>query len=225
MKIYAVARNDGGSRQPVFGAGEGPVWYEIPDSALLRTRQPFFIPDFAGEFRLMPTLVYRVSRLGKGIGERFAGRYIDAVAAGCAAVGADLLCELRSAGEPWCRAVAFDKCCMLGQFRPLADATENVAYRFTCGGEKLTCSADAMRLPIGSLIAEISRDNTLKNGDIVLAALHPTGFLARIGDRLEAFEISTVNNDNKDNNEPTADGFDNHVDSSASRPVLEINIR
>ena len=89
----------------------------------------------------------------------------------------------------------------------------------------LTCSADGMRLPIGSLIAEISRDNTLKNGDIVLAALHPTGFLARIGDRLEAFEISTVNNDNKDNNEPTADGFDNHVDSSASRPVLEINIR
>ena len=58
----------------IFAVMETGDRYEIPDSSLLRSGQPFFIPDFAGEFRAMPSAVVRIGRLGKGIAPRFAVR-------------------------------------------------------------------------------------------------------------------------------------------------------
>ena len=47
-----------------------------------------------------------------------------------------------------------------------------------------------MRRDIGEILQLLSRDITLKNGDVILAALHPSGLPASIGDKL----IATDNN-------------------------------
>lgn len=193
MKIFAVVRNYGVScGESVFGAG-GMSWYEIPDSSLLRSGQPFFVPDFASGFRVFPTVIYRVSRLGKGIGRRFADRYFDAVSIGCCAVAVDLLADLRQHGEPWCRAVAFDRCCMLGSFMPLDKFPGRWIVR--CGDNNLEYDLSAMTYEVGQVLEVLSHEITVKEGDMIMAALHPAGLPLQTGTKLS---IVSADGDNVD---------------------------
>lgn len=177
MKIFAIM--DTGDR------------YEIPDSSLLRSGQPFFIPDFAGEFRAMPSAVFRIARLGKGIAPRFAVRYVDSVTMGCAVIAADLLLQLRSQGRPWCRAVAFDKCCMIGSFiKPDRMPKE---WHVRSGDVSLTYSTESAMSDFGETLADISRDITIKDGDLILAPLHPDGLILTQGSRLTITDELNIN--------------------------------
>lgn len=51
----------------------------IPDSAIGRDSQPWFLPDFGSNWRGYEAVAVRISRLGKGIVPRYAERYVDAV--------------------------------------------------------------------------------------------------------------------------------------------------
>lgn len=182
MKIFAVVRNYGESSvESPFGIGE-PVWYEVPDSSLLRSGQPFFVPDFAGEFRAFPTVVHRISRLGKGIAARFASRYIDAVTIGCCAVAVDMLRELRRDGQPWSRAVAFDKCCMVGKFLP-CDGMPSL-WRVSCGDKGISYDLNDVSHEVPEMLERLSRDITVKEGDMMMTALHPVGLPLSVGTKL-----------------------------------------
>lgn len=159
-------------------ADGGIVWYEIPDSAILRSGGPFFIPDFAADFRAYTATAYRIGRLGKGIARRFASRYIDASSAAAVVVAVDLLERCRRCGLPWAPAVAFDKCCWLGNFMPV---------------EALMLS-EAKRIAVEKAVEILSRDITLKTGDLILIGE------AREAMRLQApspFEIYDDNNKTK----------------------------
>lgn len=176
----------------IFAVMETGDRYEIPDSSLLRSGQPFFVPDFAEEFRAMPSAVFRIGRLGKGIAPRFASRYVDAVTMGCAVIASDLLQQLRSEGRPWCRAVAFDKCCMIGGFmKPDWMPRE---WNVRSGNVSLTYSTESVMSDIGETLADISRDITVKDGDLILASLHPDGLILTQGSRLT---ITDGHNNNK----------------------------
>lgn len=51
----------------------------IPDSAIGRDSQPWFLPDFGADWQGYEAVALRVSRLGKGIAPKFAERYADAM--------------------------------------------------------------------------------------------------------------------------------------------------
>lgn len=51
----------------------------IPDSAIGRTSQPWFVPDFGSGWRARRALAVRVGRLGKCIAPAYFSRYIDAM--------------------------------------------------------------------------------------------------------------------------------------------------
>lgn len=51
----------------------------IPDSAIGRDSQPWFLPDFGEAWRGYDAVAVRVSRLGKSIAPKFAERYVDAM--------------------------------------------------------------------------------------------------------------------------------------------------
>ena len=65
MKILALNRPLG---TPLNGVANVDI---IPDSALIKDRKPFFMPDFSTRWTLEVTLAYRVSRLGKNVAEKF----------------------------------------------------------------------------------------------------------------------------------------------------------
>lgn len=51
----------------------------IPDSAIGRDSQPWFLPDFGSNWRGYEAVAVRIGRLGKGIAPKFAERYVDAM--------------------------------------------------------------------------------------------------------------------------------------------------
>lgn len=190
MKIFAIVHNyeslfEDSVKEPVMGRGEEPVWYEIPDSAILRTGNPFFVPDFDAEFHAFPSLCLRVGRLGKGIAPRFADRYIDGWTMGVAVAATGLLGRLRESGLPWTRAVAFDRCCMLGNLQPADTLYINGRFRIACAGSVVCYDTACLRRGVAGILSDLSQDNTLKTGDMILAGLMPRGLALLPGTRLE----------------------------------------
>lgn len=80
------------------------------DSSLLVNRKPFFIPDWSNDIRMTPCTVFRVSRLGKNIGAKFAERYYDSCAPGANIFAADFVAQ----GD-WVYGFAFDYSLILGE--------------------------------------------------------------------------------------------------------------
>jgi len=169
----------------------------IPDSAIVKNGNPFFIPDFDPEFRAYFFLAVKICRLGKSISPRFAHRYYAEAAPAINIRANTLLHELREKRLPWTEATAFDKSLPLGKFLPV-ETLRNKPLLLTISsheGENLTLP---MILPeeneIARAIERISRYNSLKMGDLILL---PFSFAtpSPLSPVLEIDSIITVKND------------------------------
>lgn len=195
MKIFAVIHNYGApSARSVLG--DGPVcWYTIPDSAVLHTGNPLFVPtDDDVRMEAFASVAYRCERLGKSISPRFAGRYFRAVTAAFTVIDTRRLAALREAGMPWSGAVTSDRSCVLGNFRPISTLDYNGGFRVTYDGVTTDYDPGRIRLAMDRLAPLLSADVTFKTGDIVLAAVSPEGTVLRPGTRLTATDIDTETN-------------------------------
>lgn len=139
MKIIGFVYNDGKAEMVLKC-----------DSCLLNGRKPFFVPAEAQEIGVTECLVLRVSRLGKGIARKFAGRYYDAVAPGADFVDLSRLRQVQAEGKPWTKAIAFDYSLALGTF----------------SDERLAISGDYVLSP-EEAIEEASREITIRQGDLI----------------------------------------------------------
>lgn len=187
MKIFAVIHNyqaDEADRS-VFGTGD-MQWYEMPESSVSRSGNPFFVPDFDTEFEIFPSVVYRIGRLGKNIAPKFAHRYTDAFGLAAAVVAVNRLKALRADGMPWTEAVCFDRSCLFGNLQPIDTLNNNGVFTFECGDRRIDYDMSALAVPVERVIAGISANTTLKNGDFVLAGLTPFGLTATLGCKLTA---------------------------------------
>ncbi|MBR2233804.1 MAG: fumarylacetoacetate hydrolase family protein [Prevotella sp.] len=120
MKIFGVGMNylqhteelDGHAYRP-----SEPVIFLKADSALLKNRKPFFLPDWAGRVDYEAELVVRICRLGKGIPVRFAHRYWDALTVGIDFTARTLQQQARSQGMPWTICKGFDGSAVIGEWQ------------------------------------------------------------------------------------------------------------
>jgi len=110
------------------------------DASLLNQRKPFFVPDWANDFRYTPCWVARICRLGKCIEEKYAERYYDAVAFGLDFVAWDIM------DQHYALATAFDSSLCVGEF---ASASEQ------------------NKAAIAKAIHQVSQIVTLRMGDLV----------------------------------------------------------
>ena len=172
MKIFAVGMNyiqhnkelDGTLYKP-----ETPVIFTKADSALLKDKKPFFIPDFMGRIDYEAEVAVRISRLGKTIPERFAHRYYDAVTVGIDFTARELQQKLRANGEPWDLCKGFDGSAALGEWVSVDKFRDVQALHFHLdinGNTVQEGRTSDMLFSIDSLIAYISRSFTLQPGDI-----------------------------------------------------------
>lgn len=189
MTIYNVIDNH---KKTGAVSGQTPLnWTILSGATILQGGNPFFIPDFAKRFEARPSLALRICRLGKNIAPRFAHRYVDAVAPCINFIATDLLDSLRESGLPWTKAVCFDRSAAFGKYIPYdMDSIDSasVGLRVTSGDgseELLVWEGKDFRIPARDVISEISRDNTLKNGDVILAATAPAGPAVEIGQHAE----------------------------------------
>ncbi len=173
MKILAVGMNYADHVKELDGAfvrPEEPVIFLKPDSALLRDGKPFFIPDFSNDVQYETELVVRICRLGKGISERFAHRYYDAVTLGIDFTARDLQRKARAIGNPWDLSKGFDGSAVIGDFVPVEKLGDIQQLHFHLDIDGTTvqrgCTAD-MLFRVDEIIAYVSRFYTLKMGDLL----------------------------------------------------------
>ena len=193
MKIFGVGMNylrhteelEGRSWRP-----SEPVRFLKVDSALLNQVKPFFVPDWSERVDYEAELVVRICRLGKGIPQRFAHRYYDAVTVGIDFTARDMQQQARGEGLPWTICKGFDGSAVVGQFVPIPPVTENGGLHFHLDVNGQTVqqgnSAD-MLYSVDELIAYLSRFFTLRTGDLIFTGTPAGVGPVSIGDHLEGY--------------------------------------
>lgn len=184
MTIYAVVNDFLAAAIP--GETKGPVWTLLSPAAILQGGNPYFVPDFDSRFEARTALALRIGKLGKGIARRFAARYVDAVAPATVFLAADRLNRLRKECLPWTSAISYDRSLALGRFQTVdfkgIDSYECSLLLESSGGSiKSTSRPEASNLRPDEIIEALSRDNTLKTGDILLIGLSNEGPEVRPG--------------------------------------------
>ena len=166
---------------------EEPVVFTKSDSALLKNHKPFFLPDWTERVDYEAQLVVRISRLGKGIPERFAHRYYDAVTVGIDFTARDLLLKAQQEGLPWTAAKDFDGSAVIGDWVELPSVGD-LHFRLDVNGTTVQQGFGGdMRWTVDALIAHLSRFFTLKTGDLLFTGTPPGWGPASIGDHLEGW--------------------------------------
>ncbi len=157
MKIMALSRMIG---TPV----SEPLMAEIiPDSAILKDNKPLFLPQFSSTWSAEIAVAYRICRLGKNIGQKFASRYYDAFTVALRLVPEDL----KKVAESSAIATSFDNALIIGEWIPAEDIQQTITI--TIGN--LSIDLDAQSVSIDEAVKNLSRYFTFKIGDMVIPAL------------------------------------------------------
>lgn len=193
MKIFAVGMNYAQHNKELDGTlykPETPVIFTKADSALLKDRKPFFIPDHLGQIDYEAELVVHICKLGKTVPERFAHRYYDAVTVGIDFTARELQKKLREAGQPWDLCKGFDGAAALGEWVSKEKFRDVQAMHFHLDINGQTVQegrTSDMIFSIDHIVSYISQFFTLKTGDIIYTGT-PVGVgPVHIDDHLEGW--------------------------------------
>ncbi len=193
MKIFAIGMNYALHNKELHGTllkTEEPVIFTKADSALLKDRKPFFIPDHLGRIDYETEVVVRICRLGKSIPQRFAHRYYDAVTVGIDFTARELQQKLREKGRPWDLCKGFDSSAAIGEWIDMDKFRDIQAIHFhlDINGKTVQegCTSDMM-YKVDEIISFISQYFTLKTGDILYTGTPAGVGPVHIDDHLEGY--------------------------------------
>ncbi len=191
MKIIAIGRNYINHAKELNNpVPEEPIFFLMPDSALLRNNQPFFYPDFSTDIHFEVEIVIKINRLGKNVAPKFAYRYYNEIGIGIDFTARDLQEECKEKGLPWEKAKSFDGAAPISEFKPLEKLGDinNINFRLELNGKVVQkANTSQMIFPVDELIAHVSKYMTMKIGDYLFTGT-PSGVGAvKIGDRLTAY--------------------------------------
>lgn len=190
MKIICVGRNyrkhaeELGNEVP-----EEPVIFMKPDSAILRQRDAFYIPDFSNDVHYEAEIVIKLNRLGKRIQSKFASKYYAEFTLGIDFTARDVQAKLKAKGLPWEKAKGFDSSAVCGDWLSVDDVNiNNLSFELKKNGETVQRgNTKDMLFSVDELIEHTSQYFTLKIGDQIFTGT-PEGVGPVIsGDLLEGF--------------------------------------
>lgn len=193
MKIFAIGKNYAQHNKEMDGAlykTEVPVVFLKADSALLKDHKPFFVPDFMGRIDYEAEVVVRICRLGKGIPQRFAHRYYDAVTVGIDFTARDMQRQAKLGGLPWDISKGFDGSAVIGQWtdKQLLPDVQQLRFSLRRNGEQVQSGFTGDMLhSVDEVIAYISQFYTLKTGDLIYTGTPAGVGPVSPGDHLEGF--------------------------------------
>ena len=191
MKIICIGKNykshinEMGSKMQ-----QEPLFFFKPDTAILQRNRPFFIPEFANQFDYEIELVYKISKVGKNINEKFANTYYSEIGLGVDFTARDLQQQCIKNGNPWEICKSFDNSAAISKFIPLENIInkENINFKLYKNNQIVQeGNSKDMVFSIDKIISYISQFITLKLGDIIFTGT-PSGIgKISINDRLEGW--------------------------------------
>jgi 2-keto-4-pentenoate hydratase/2-oxohepta-3-ene-1,7-dioic acid hydratase in catechol pathway len=135
-------------------------------------------------------LVLRISKNGKYIQDRFAGKYYDAVSVGIDFTARDIQNELKEKGLPWEKAKAWDNSAAVGKWIPLQNIKNKKDMNFCLYKNKELVQQGNSGLMINSfdkIVAYISTYFSVNIGDLVFTGTPAGVGECVVGDELEGF--------------------------------------
>ena len=184
MKIICIGRNYSQHAEELSNKKpESPVIFIKPDTAILQSRLPFYIPPFSNQIHHEVEVLVRINRIGKYIEEKFAHKYYQEIGLGIDFTARDLQQNLKEKGLPWEKAKAFDGSALIGNWFNKNNFSDLNQLDFELVKNRETVqegNTSQMTWSIDTLINEVSRFFTLKIGDIIF-----TGTPAGVGPVVE----------------------------------------
>ncbi|MCB9262526.1 MAG: fumarylacetoacetate hydrolase family protein [Flavobacteriales bacterium] len=190
MKIICVGRNyrkhaeELGNEVP-----EEPVLFMKPDSAIMRQRDAFYIPDFTDDVHYEAEIVVKINRLGKRIQSKFAPKYYSEITVGIDFTARDVQSKLKEKGLPWEKAKAFDNSAVCGHWLDASNYDlENLNFELKLNGATVQKgNTNMMLFSINQLIEHSSQYFMLKIGDLLFTGTPEGVGKVSPGDMLEGF--------------------------------------
>ncbi len=190
MKIICVGRNYSEHAKELNNAiPDAPVIFMKPPTAILRGND-FYYPEFSKDIHYECELVFRVCKNGKHIDEKFASKYIDAVAVGIDFTARDIQAEQKKKGLPWEIAKAFDNSAVISEFVATASLKNLSSIQFHMaknGNVVQEGNAGDMIFSIEQIISYVSGFFSLQQGDLIFTGTPAGVGPVAIGDKLEGF--------------------------------------
>ena len=184
MKIICIGRNYSQHAEELSNKKpESPIIFLKPDTAILQSRLPFYIPPFSNQIHHEVEVLVRINRIGKYIEEKFAHKYYQEIGLGIDFTARDLQQNLKEKGLPWEKAKAFDGSALIGNWFNKNNFSDLNQLDFELVKNSETVqegNTSQMIWSIDTLINEVSRFFTLKIGDIIF-----TGTPAGVGPVVE----------------------------------------
>jgi len=191
MKIICIGRNYALHAKELNNPiPKEPVVFMKPDSAILQSDKPFFIPDFTDNVHHELEVVVKIKKVGKHIQKKFASKYYEEITVGIDFTARDLQSQLKEKGLPWEKAKAFDGSAPLGKFISVSsfENVNDIDFYLTKNGETVQVgNTKDMLFSIDTLIEQVSKYFTLKIGDLIYTGTPAGVGKVEIGDKLEAF--------------------------------------
>ncbi len=191
MKIFCVGRNYAAHAAELGNEiPDEPVIFMKPKSALLQPNTPFYYPEFTNELDYEGELVLRVSKNGKYLQEKFAGKYYDAITAGIDFTARDIQKELKEKGLPWEKAKAWDNSAAIGKWIPLDTIKNKKAINFCLyKNTELMQQGNSgnMLHSFDKIVAYISQYFSINIGDLIFTGTPAGVGELVVGDEVELF--------------------------------------
>lgn len=171
MKIICVGRNyaDHAKEMNSYVPSE-PVIFMKPDTALLQSGKPFYLPSFSSEIHHEIELVLKINKEGKNIQEQFAHKYYDEITVGIDFTARDLQNKFKAQGLPWELCKSFDGSAAAGKFIPKSDLKNisDISFHLDINGKQVQ-QGDTKDLlfSFDAVISFVSRYITLRTGDLI----------------------------------------------------------
>ncbi len=191
MKIFCVGRNYADHAKELGNdVPEEPVIFMKPKTALLQTQTPFYYPEFTNELHYECELVLRISKNGKYIPEKYAGKYYNAITVGIDFTARDIQNELKKKGLPWEKAKAWDNSAAIGNWIELTPNfnKKNVNFSLFKNKEKVQeGNSGSMIFNFDAIVAHISNYFSLNIGDLIFTGTPAGVGETVVGDILEGY--------------------------------------
>jgi 2-keto-4-pentenoate hydratase/2-oxohepta-3-ene-1,7-dioic acid hydratase in catechol pathway len=188
MKIICIGRNYAEHAKEMKSAvPTEPIFFMKPDVALLKEGD-FYYPNFTKDLHFETELVFRISKQGKYIKEKFASKYYDKISVGIDFTARDLQAYQKAKGLPWEIAKAFDNSAVIGTFSDFVNKADGINFSMRKNGTQVQIgNTNQMIYGIDKLIEYISQFFTLQTGDLIYTGTPAGVGPVKIGDKLEGF--------------------------------------
>ena len=168
-----------------------PFFFMKPDTALLRNNDPFYIPGWSNDLHHEVELVMKISKQGKGIEKKFAGRYFAEIGLGIDFTARDVQNQMRAKGLPWEKAKSFDySAAISGRFISKEEFSSLQSIDFTLEINDIIVqkgNSSLMIFGFDDILSHVSKYVTLKVGDLIYTGTPAGVGPVKAGDRLRGF--------------------------------------